>query len=52
MKVPVIDAAISMASAIHGLDYRATGRCAESMGIAGMDVGQILDLVLGGDVER
>lgn len=52
IKVPVIDAAISMASAIHGLDYRATGRCAESMGIAGMDVGQILDLVLGGDVER
>ncbi len=52
VKVPVIDAAVSMANALHGLDYRVTGRSAESMGIAGMDVVRILNLVLEGDVER
>jgi opine dehydrogenase len=51
IRVPVMNAAISMASALHGLDYRATGRTAENMGIAGMDVGRILDFVVEGDSE-
>lgn len=51
VKVPVMESAISLASALRGVDYRAAGRCTETMGIAGMDVSSILNLVLGGDTK-
>lgn len=49
VEVPVIESTISLANALHGVDYRAEGRCAETMGISGMDVEAIAKLVLGGD---
>ena len=49
VNVPVMDSAISLASSLRGIDYRAEGRCAHKMGIADMDVEDILRLVLGGD---
>jgi opine dehydrogenase len=49
VRVPVIESTISLANALHGVDYRAEGRCAVTMGIEGMDVDAIVELVLGGD---
>jgi opine dehydrogenase len=49
VEVPVIEATISLASALHGVDYMSQGRTAQAMGIAGMDVDAIVELVLGGD---
>lgn len=45
----MIESTISLANALHGVDYRAEGRCAVTMGIEGMDVDAIVELVLGGD---
>lgn len=46
--VPVMESAISLASSLQGIDYQNTGRCAEKMGISGMDVNDIKKLALGG----
>jgi len=48
VKTPLMRAAISMASALHGVDYWAMGRKAQDMGIAGLGVEEILRLVSGG----
>lgn len=51
VEVPVIESTISLANALHGTDYRAIGRCAETMGISGRDVEAIAKIVLGGDTQ-
>ena len=48
IEVPLIESAITMASALHGIDYRATGRTAEMMGISGMTPEEITHFVLNG----
>lgn len=50
VKTPTIDMIISMGSIMHGVDYRAQGRTVERLGIAGMSVKQIQQLVVG--IER
>ena len=44
-----MESAITMASALHGVDYRAIGRTAESMGIDGMSPEEIAHFVLNGE---
>ncbi len=44
--VPVIRAAVDMASALMGEDYMTTGRTAESMGIAGLSARELLEHVV------
>ena len=44
---PTIDMIIQLASILHSVDYRATGRTAESLGLAGLTVKQIRQLVGG-----
>ncbi|MBI3948755.1 MAG: NAD/NADP octopine/nopaline dehydrogenase family protein [Armatimonadetes bacterium] len=45
---PVIHSIIGLASVLHGCDYRAMGRTAERLGLAGMDVKEIRRYVLEG----
>jgi len=45
--VPVMDALIALASAMHDRDYRAEGRTVEKLGIAGLDLRQIRLLAIG-----
>ena len=52
IRVPVLESAISLASALQGIDYRAVGRLAETMGISGKTVDDVLNLVLKGDSRR
>jgi len=49
IQVPLMESAITMASALHGVDYRAIGRTAESMGIDGMSPEEIAHFVLNGE---
>jgi opine dehydrogenase len=42
---PTISAVISVSSTINGTDYRATGRTLERLGLAGLSVPAVLDLV-------
>ena len=42
---PTISAVISVSSAINGIDYRATGRTLERLGLAGLSVPAVLALV-------
>ncbi len=52
VEVPLIESAITMASALHGIDYRANGRTAEMMGICGMTPEEITHFVLNGADEQ
>jgi len=45
---PAIDGIIALSSALHGVDYRAQGRNAHRMGIAGLSKEQVLELAAGG----
>ncbi len=47
---PTIDAMIDLASALHGIDYRREGRNAAAMGIAGMSVGQVEQMIREGEM--
>lgn len=44
---PIIDMIIELGSAMHGTDYRAQGRSVERLGIAGMSVKEIRQMVVG-----
>jgi opine dehydrogenase len=44
---PVIDMVIELGSILHDTDYRAMGRTAESMGLAGLTMKQIRQMVAG-----
>jgi len=44
---PTIDMMIELGSAMHGTDYRAQGRTVERLGIAGMSVKEIRQMVVG-----
>lgn len=46
---PVIDSIIHLCSTLHGVDYRAQGRTAESLGLAGMTLKEIRRFVLEGE---
>lgn len=47
IKTPTIDAVIHLASVMHGKDYWKIGRTAEKLGIQGMTVEEIIELVEG-----
>lgn len=47
---PVIDSVIEMASAMHNINYWEKGRTAEKLGLKGLNVDQIHQLVLEGEV--
>lgn len=47
VKTPVMDALITLASVMHGRDYRAEGRTVESLGIADFDLKQLRRLAIG-----
>ena len=47
IKTPTIDAVIHLASVMHGKDYWKVGRTAEKLGIQGMTVEEIIELVEG-----
>jgi opine dehydrogenase len=47
---PVIDSVIEMASAMHNINYWEKGRTAEKLGLKGLSVDQIHQLVLEGEV--
>jgi opine dehydrogenase len=44
---PTIKSIISFASIMHGVDYRKEGRTVEKLGIAGLTVKEIRQLVVG-----
>jgi opine dehydrogenase len=44
---PVMDSLITLANAMHGLDYYAEGRTVEKLGIADLDLKQIRMLAIG-----
>jgi len=44
---PTMDALITLASVVNQTDYRRTGRTVESLGLAGLDVDEIVQLVTG-----
>jgi len=46
---PTIDALIDLACVMHGVDYRAEGRTAERLGLAGMSLKDIRFLVIGAE---
>jgi len=46
---PTIDSIILLASTLHEVDYRAEGRTADSLGLAGMTLKQIRRFILDGD---
>ena len=46
---PNIDAIILLGSVLHGVDYRAEGRTAESLGLAGKSLKQIRRFILDGE---
>ncbi len=46
---PVMDAFITLASTMHGTDYRAAGRTVERLGIADLDLKQLRLLAIGED---
>jgi opine dehydrogenase len=48
VEVPIMESAVTMASALHGVDYRAMGRTAKMMGICGMTPAEIARFVLNG----
>lgn len=47
VETPVMDALITLASAMHGRDYRAEGRTMEKLGISGLDLKQLRLLAIG-----
>lgn len=47
--VPMIETVIHLANVMHGTDYRAEGRTVERMGVAGLTVKEIRQLVVGLD---
>lgn len=49
---PTIDAVILLGSTLHGVDYRAQGRTAESLGLAGMSLKEIRRFILDGEPNR
>lgn len=46
---PAIDMMIDLACILHATDYRNNGRTAESLGLAGLGIREIHELVAGGD---
>ncbi|MCE5199528.1 MAG: NAD/NADP octopine/nopaline dehydrogenase family protein [Armatimonadota bacterium] len=46
---PSIDSIILLGSVLHGVDYRAIGRTAESLGLAGKDLKEIRQFILDGE---
>ena len=46
---PTMDAIILLASTLHEVDYRSTGRTTESLGLAGMSLKQIRRFILDGE---
>jgi len=49
VSTPIMDAFITLASSMHGRDYRAEGRTVESLGIAGLSLKQLRLLGIGQD---
>lgn len=49
---PTIDSIILLGSVLHGTDYWAEGRTAESLGLAGLSLKEIRQLILDGDCKR
>ncbi len=47
VQTPVIDMVIRLGSILHATDYRAAGRTAESLGLAGLSMKQIRQMVAG-----
>lgn len=52
IKTPMIDLIIHLASVAHGRDYFSEGRTVEKMGIAGMNLKQIRQFVIGMDFKE
>jgi opine dehydrogenase len=48
---PSIDSIILLGSVLHGIDYRAEGRTAESLGLAGKNLKEIRQFILDGESE-
>ncbi len=51
VRTPVMDALITLASAMHKVDYRAEGRNVDNLGIANLDLRQLRRLAIGEPVE-
>ena len=43
---PTIDMIIDLANLLHGVDYRSSGRTVEKLGLAGLSVKEILEVVV------
>jgi opine dehydrogenase len=49
---PTVDMIINLGSLLHGVDYRASGRTVESLGIEGLSVRQIHQIAIDPDAQR
>lgn len=47
VRTPAIDMIIELGSILHSTDYRVSGRTVESLGLAGLSVKQIRQMVSG-----
>ncbi|MBI4976899.1 MAG: NAD/NADP octopine/nopaline dehydrogenase family protein [Spirochaetes bacterium] len=52
VSTPMIDTVIRLGSLMHGVDYAAEGRNVERLGIAGMSIREIRNMVVGGAAGR